>query len=107
MKEQAERVPLSENKVGNQQRFELRLEEGIAYVEYLINQQGTIYLTHTEVPASLEGKGIGSVLVKKVMAHIRAEGWKMAPLCPFVAAYLKRNPSEAEGLLAPGFHIGS
>ncbi len=107
MKEVAERTPLVQNTVGNQKRFELRLDEGVAYVEYMINQQGTIYLTHTEVPVSLEGNGIGSVLVKKVLQHIRAEGMKMAPLCPFVAAYLKRNPGQADGLLAPGFNIGS
>ncbi|GGD40623.1 GNAT family N-acetyltransferase [Muriicola marianensis] len=107
MKGLAGDIPIVKNKVGNQHRFELRLDEGTAYVEYLLNQQGTIYLTHTEVPASLEGRGVGSALVNKVLDHIRNEGLKMAPLCPFIAAFLKRHPKKAEGLLAPGFQIGS
>jgi predicted GNAT family acetyltransferase len=94
------------NTVGNQKRFELRLQGGVAYVEYLQNQQGILFLTHTEVPSALEGKGIGSALIKKVLDHVRTMGVKMAPLCPFVAAYLKRHPEEAQGMLAPGFHIG-
>ncbi len=106
MKEELEKAELVSNTVGSQMRFELRLPEGVAYVEYLQNQQGIIYLTHTEVPQSLEGNGVGSALVKKVLDRVRAMGVKMAPLCPFVAAYLKRNPEVAEGMLAPGFNIG-
>ena len=106
MKQDLEKIPLVLNTVGNQKRFELRLDPGVAYVEYLQNQQGVIYLTHTEVPETLEGKGVGSVLLRKVFSHIRELKVKIAPLCPFVAAYLKRHPEEAEGMLAPGFHIG-
>lgn len=106
MKEELEKAELLTHTEGNQKRFELRLTGGAAYVEYLQNQQGVIYLTHTEVPQSLEGKGVGSALIKKVLAHVRAMGVKMAPLCPFVAAYLKRHPEAADGMLAPGFNIG-
>ena len=106
MKEALEKIPLSLNTVGNQKRFELRFQEATAYVEYMQNTQGVIYLTHTEVPEAYEGKGVGSVLMKKVLGHIRSVGVPMAPLCPFVAAYLKRHPQEAEGMLAPGFRIG-
>lgn len=100
------KIPLHNNTKGSQKRFELHLERGIAYSEYMINKLGVIYLTHTEVPIALEGKGVGSALIQKVLHHIREEGLKMAPLCPFVAAYLKRHPEEAKDLLAPGFYIG-
>jgi len=99
-------IPLYNNTEGNQKRFELRLQGGVAYTEYMINKLGVIYLTHTEVPGVLEGKGVGSALIHKVLDFIREEGLKMAPLCPFVAVYLKRHPEEARDLLAPGFHIG-
>jgi len=99
--------PLVLNTVGNQKRFELQLPEGVAYVEYMQNKQGVIYLTHTEVPVHLEGKGVGSALLKKVFSHVRKLGVKLAPLCPFVASYLKRHPDEVKGMLAPGFFIGN
>ena len=100
------KIPLHNNTTGRQKRFELHLEGGVAYTEYILNKLGVIYLTHTEVPVALEGKGVGSALIKKVLLHIREEGIKMAPLCPFVAVYLKRHPEEVKDLLAPGFHIG-
>lgn len=53
---------------------------------------GKIFLTHTEVPKSLEGKGIGSVIVKLAYENIKARELKLVPLCPFVAAYVKRHP---------------
>jgi predicted GNAT family acetyltransferase len=100
------RIPLQNNTDNSQKRFELRLEEGVAYTEYMINKLGVIYLTHTEVPQALEGKGVGSALIQKVLHYIREDELKMAPLCPFVAVYIKRHPEAAKDLLAPGFHIG-
>ena len=87
-------------------RFELHIENKIAFIDYILNKKGTIYLTHTEVPLELEGNGVGSALVSKTLDYIREKGLKMAPLCPFVAVYLKDNPQDADGILAPGYSIG-
>ena len=57
-----------------------------------------IYLTHTEVPAPLEGKGIASMLVKKALEDIRQKGLRLVPLCPFVIRYVQRHP-EWESLI--------
>ncbi len=84
-------------------RYELQVEGKTAFIEYLL-AQGKIYLTHTEVPTSLEGKGIGSQMVRGVLEEIRKTDLKLMPLCPFVAAYLKRHP-EWKSLLAPGVNI--
>ena len=98
--------PLINNDAGTKKKFELHIEDQVAYIDYIINKQNVIYLTHTEVPSSLEGNGVGSALVSKTLDFIRESNLKMAPLCPFVAAYLKRHPEKAEGILAPGFSVG-
>ena len=86
-------------------RFELHLEEGqMAKIEYILNNQGTMFLTHTEVPQALEGKGIGSKIISEALQYIEENNYKLAPLCPFVAAYLKRHKDWAK-LLAPGFNV--
>lgn len=75
----------------DRKRFEYKLEKGTALVEY-IKTQNKIYLTHTEVPSKYEGQGIASSLVADVLAEVEKTGLKLVPLCPYVAAYIKRHP---------------
>ena len=98
--------PLINRDEGTKKRFELGNGTEVPFVEYIQNKQNTIFLTHTEVPVSLEGQGIGSIIVSKTLDYIRESGTVMAPLCPFVAAYLKKHPEKAQGILAPGYNIG-
>lgn len=51
-----------------------------------------IIFTHTEVPAELEGRGIGSALAKAGLEHARQEEMEVVPLCPFVRSYIERKP---------------
>ena len=101
-----EKLPLVNNKSGQKKRFELHIKEEIVFIEYIQTNNNIIYLTHTEVPRALEGNGLGALIVSKTREYIKESGFKMAPLCPFIAAYLKRNPGKADNLLAPGFSIG-
>ena len=57
---------------------------------------GAIVLAHTEVAPSAEGRGIGSRLVAGALDDIRARGQRVVPLCPFVAAYLRRHPEQSD-----------
>ncbi|MEL6810639.1 MAG: GNAT family N-acetyltransferase [Bacteroidota bacterium] len=84
-------------------RFEAIIDQEMAVIEY-IRAKGAVYLTHTEVPKVLEGKGVGSALVKSVLHILKEEGSKVAPLCPFVAAYIKRHPEWKE-ILAPNYNV--
>lgn len=72
-------------------QYEFHVEDTIPRIEY-IKAQNNIYLTHTEVPKELEGKGIGSALVKQVLEDIEKKDLTLVPLCPFVALYIKRHP---------------
>ena len=51
---------------------------------------------HTEIDANYEGQGLGTVLVKGSLADVRTSGRRAVAVCPFVAAYLKRHPEEAD-----------
>jgi len=97
-------IPLV-NKEGDKGRFEIEIDGQTAFMEYMISKKNIIYLTHTEVPSSLGGQGVGSALVSKVFDFIQQSGMKMAPLCPFVAAYIKRHPEAGEAILAPGSSV--
>jgi uncharacterized protein len=59
-------------------------------------EPGLIVLVHTEVAPSAEGAGVGSLLIKHALDDIRARGLHVVPLCPFVAAYIRRHPDYAD-----------
>ena len=84
-------------------QFEFHVEGSIAKVEY-IKAGKKIFLTHTEVPKTLEGKGIASGLVKAVLQKVKEEDLTLVPMCPFVAQYIKRHP-EWTALVLKGINI--
>jgi uncharacterized protein len=72
-------------------RFELHVDGEVAVVVY--EKAGDLLrLIHTEVPESLEGKGMGSKLVGAVLRFAQENKVSVVPLCPFVAQYMKRHP---------------
>lgn len=77
------------------QRFELDAEGHVAFSEYK-RSAGVLTIIHTEVPPALNGKGIGSALVRGLLDLERAEGVKVRPLCPFVRSYFQKHPEYAD-----------
>jgi uncharacterized protein len=88
----------------DKKRFELEVDGKTAFIEFILNNENILFLTHTEVPIGLEGKGVGSTIVSKTLNYIKEKRYTLAPLCPFVAAYLKRHPEWKE-ILAKGYNV--
>jgi predicted GNAT family acetyltransferase len=78
-------------------RFETLVDGKLARCDYRM-AGGVMLLVHTEVPPSLEGRGIGAALVRAALDHAAAEGLRVRPHCSFVSAYLARHP-QYRGLL--------
>ncbi len=79
-------------------RFEVEKDGHLAVLEYHL-QGDRMVITHTGVPAALEGQGIGSRLARAGLDHARAQGLKVVALCSFVAAYIQKH-AEYQDLLA-------
>ncbi|MCF2523708.1 GNAT family N-acetyltransferase [Bradyrhizobium sp. G127] len=79
----------------SRKRYELAVEGHIAATYYALSD-GVITFIHTEVPKELEGKGIGSRLIKGALDQARAAGLKVIPQCPFVKAYIGKHPEYAD-----------
>ena len=60
-------------------RFELEIDDYVAFVDYAMPSSGAITLLHTEVPKELGGRGVGSILAKAVLENIRSHGLKVEP----------------------------
>jgi len=72
-------------------RFEVDIEGELAVLEYSENAD-TVDLLHTEVPPSIEGRGVGGALAKAGLEYAKQAGKRVVPTCPFVRAYIKRHP---------------
>jgi len=77
------------------QRFELDVDGHVAFSQYR-RAGDRLTVLHTEVPKELEGRGIGSALVRGLLDIARAQKLKVDARCPFVRAYLDKHPEYAD-----------
>jgi uncharacterized protein len=76
----------------DKKRFELDIDGALSILEYTVKKStNQLFLVHTEVHPSLRGKGVGNKIIREVLDLVRASGYEMVPLCPFVVAFLKKH----------------
>lgn len=81
-------------------RYVIDLGDGFeAEMNYTRPRNGVLSIHHTGVPSEFEGRGIAARLVNAAIADARAQGFKIEPLCSYVAAQFRRHP-EWNDLLA-------
>jgi hypothetical protein len=51
---------------------------------------------HTGVPDAYSGRGIAGQLARALVREAREAGVKIVPLCPYVAAWFRKHPDEAD-----------
>jgi len=79
-------------------RFELTEEGQTAFATY--RRTGEVFtIPHVEAPQALRGKGTAGRLMEGIAALARAQGFKIAPTCPYAVAWFRRH-KEAGDVLA-------
>jgi hypothetical protein len=73
-------------------RYELLLDGDLVGDLLYRAKDDVVTLIHTEVAPQLEGHGLGERLVAGALDDIRERGLQIVPLCPFVAAFIRRHP---------------
>jgi len=84
-------------------QFEWHIDGKIASIEYFTEGK-KIYLTHTEVPESLRGNGIGTKLIKQTLDYIKKHHLVLVPQCSFVSAYVDSH-TEWHSILSEGYQM--
>ncbi|CAN5880121.1 GNAT family N-acetyltransferase [soil metagenome] len=74
-------------------RYETTVDGFTAELTYRIRGDRMV-LTHTGVPAPIEGRGIGSALVRAAVGDAIARELTIVPRCSFVAGWLDRHPEQ-------------
>jgi len=77
-------------------RFEIRDDgRAVGLASYHVDS-GTMTLPHTEVDPALGGRGLGTTLVREVLAAARERGLHVLPYCSFVRHYLHEHPADLD-----------
>lgn len=82
-------------------RFEMTLNgEPVGFLQYEPSPRGMV-LTHVEVDARFEGRGLGGELTKTALDAFRSRGVTVVPQCPFIARYIRMHPEYADLVSRP------
>lgn len=81
----------------DEHRYELVLGDKVAgFAEY--HESGNrVVFTHSEVDDAFSGRGLGKVLAAGALDDAVAREKVIVPVCPFIAAYLDKNPDRYQG----------
>jgi predicted GNAT family acetyltransferase len=85
-----------------EQQYEVHIGDEVAVLTYE-RRRKRITFFHTGVPPALEGHGIAGLLARTALEAARANGLEVVPLCPYVAAYIRRH-QEYLPLVSKAFH---
>ncbi len=99
MKPEFDNIPLVKNE--DKKRFEIEVNGYFAFIDYKENSR-QIALIHTESPKELAETGAAAAVVEKTLMYIEESGKKLLPYCPYVFAFIKKNP-EWKGLVDERF----
>lgn len=77
---------------GAKSRYVATLDGDPAGIAAYERSGDTIVFTHTVVDENLEGRGIGSALIRHALDDARAQNLTVVPRCEFVAEFIDDHP---------------
>jgi len=87
-------ISIEKRVAGTSGRYVGRIDgvDGEAELHFTVRGPTLISAVHTEAPTSMRGKGAAMALVEHMIGDARANGFKIAPLCPYVLAQYRKHP---------------
>lgn len=68
----------------------------VGRLTWVTRADGARVAEHTLVPREIGGRGIAALLVQAMIADAREQGFRIVPLCSYVAAKFDENPEWAD-----------
>lgn len=72
-------------------RFVMAVPGGEAFATYR-RLDNYLIVSHTEVPSTLRGRGLGSQVAEALFENARRQGFRIVPACSFIADWVRRHP---------------
>jgi len=99
--EPIETMEIKDNTFARQ--FETIVREGLLSVEYSF-QEKKIFLTKINTPEGYDNQAVIDSLLKNIMEIVSEKKFRIMPISPKIALFIKKNPKYKE-LLPPGIRI--
>ena len=77
-------------------RFEVRVDDRLVGLASYHVDGDVMTLPHTEIDPSVGGRGLGTTLVREVLAAARSRQLHVLPYCSFVRKYLLDHPGDID-----------
>ena len=94
-------MEIKDNKFSRQ--FETTVKQGLISVEYSF-QEKKIFLSKINQPDGYSDENFISDFLKQIMEIAYTNNWKVVPIFPKIALFVKKNPTYKD-LLPPGIKI--
>lgn len=73
-------------------RFTIAVDGTPAGYAEFADRDGRRTFPHTEVDDAFQGRGLATILIGDALQQTRDAGLRIVPVCPMVAAYVKKHP---------------
>ena len=77
-------------------RFEIRADDHVVGLASYHVDGDVMTLPHTEIDPSMGGRGLGTTLVREVLAAARSRQLHVLPYCSFIRKYLHDHPEDLD-----------
>lgn len=75
--------------------FETTVDGKLSKLDY-IQKERNFVITHVGVHPSLRGQGVAGKIVEAGLKYARENSFRVVPMCPYAAAYIRRHPEYAD-----------
>jgi len=89
MKIDLEKLGVIQNEEGR--RFEVWIDGHLSELDYH-QDKGTFVIAHVGVHPQHRGHGVAGKLTRAALEYAKRRSLRVIPLCPYAAAYIRRNP---------------
>lgn len=85
----------------DKRQFEMHNEQGelIGEIKYMVDGDGKLLATETEVSPDYGGKGYARDLLEALVAYAREQQTTIVPICPYVIYTFKKYPDRYQDVI--------
>ena len=80
-------------------RFVASGPDGEGFLSYGVLEPSVLDFEYIEVPSRFRGTGVAGRIVQAACRHVRANGIRVVPTCPYIVWWFTQHPEERDLLL--------